>query len=55
MPHRAATVRAVRRLGDLLVERGAITREELRQLEQVEAEAGGLQPDEPGWTGGPLP
>lgn len=51
---RPAVVRAVRRLGDLLVARGAITHEELRLLERLEAEHGGLQPDEPGWAGGPL-
>jgi hypothetical protein len=52
--NRAATVRAVRRLGDLLVARGAITTEELAMLESVEAQEGGLQPDEPGWAGGPV-
>jgi hypothetical protein len=50
---RPAVVRAVRRLGDLLVARGAITREELAVIEQTEAEAGGLSPEEPGWPGGP--
>lgn len=52
---RPAVVRAVRRLGDLLVARGAITRAELSILEQVEAEHGGLQPEEPGWVGGAVP
>jgi hypothetical protein len=51
---RPAVVRAVRRLGDLLVSRGAITREELQLLERLEAENGGLQPEEPSWAGGPL-
>jgi hypothetical protein len=55
LANRAATVRAVRQLGDLLVAKGAITRARLRQLEQVEADAGGLSPDEPGWTGGEGP
>jgi hypothetical protein len=49
---RPAVVRAVRRLGDLLVDRGAITREELSLLERLEAEHGGLQPDDQSWGGG---
>jgi hypothetical protein len=51
---RPAVVRAVRRLGDLLVDRGALTKDELALLERVEAEEGGLSPDEPGWPGGAL-
>lgn len=55
LAQRPAVVRAVRRLGDLLVARGALTREELAQLEQTEAAEGGLHHDEPGWPGGAVP
>jgi len=47
---RPAVVRAVRRLGELLVARGGLTAVELAVIEGTEAQAGGLQPDEPGWT-----
>jgi len=46
---RPAVVRAVRRLGDLLVARGGLTAVELAAIEGDEAQAGGLQPREPGW------
>jgi hypothetical protein len=46
-PLRPAVVRAVRRLGDLLVARGALTATELATIEGDEARAGGLQPTEP--------
>jgi len=52
---RPAVVRAVRRLGDLLVARGALRRDELALLERLEAANGGLQADEPGWPGGTIP
>jgi hypothetical protein len=44
---RPMAVRAVKRLGRLMVEVGAFTPEELAAIEQLEAEEGGLQPDEP--------
>jgi len=47
---RPAVVRAARRLGDLLVARGALTATELAVIEGDEARAGGLQPTEPSWT-----
>ena len=47
---RPAVVRAVRRLGDLLVARGGLTAVELAAIEGTEAQAGGLSPTEPSWT-----
>lgn len=44
---RPLVVRAVKRLGQLMVQQGAFTVEELAAIERVEAEEGGLQPDEP--------
>jgi hypothetical protein len=47
LKNRPMAVRAVKRLGQLMVATGALTREELAALEQLEAEEGGLHPDEP--------
>jgi hypothetical protein len=47
LSNRPVAVRAVTRLGQLFVQHGALTAEELAALEQLEAEEGGLQPDEP--------
>src|SRR5919109_563783 len=44
---RPMAVRAVKRLGQLMVHVGALTAEELAAIEQIEAEEGGLQPGEP--------
>jgi hypothetical protein len=46
---RPAVVRAVRRLGVLLVERGGLTADELAVIEGEEAQQGGLSPTEPAW------
>jgi hypothetical protein len=46
---RPAVVRAVRRLGELLVARGGLTEVELAVIEGTEAQAGGLQPTERAW------
>jgi hypothetical protein len=60
---RPMVVRAVKRLGQLFVEQGALTSDELAAIERLEAEEGGLQPDEPmdrragteRWHGHPSP
>jgi len=44
---RPMAVRAVKRLGSLMVAQAALTAEELADIEHTEAEAGGLQPGEP--------
>jgi hypothetical protein len=61
--NRPMAVRAVKRLGQLMVAVGALTAEELAVIERVEAEEGGLQPGEPmdrragteHWPGHPSP